>query len=294
MRDQLIAAFLISLCFLINTHAQDADQTPSEAILSIPDLLVFWDFQTSENEYLTSKGKYQYRLEEMNGPIEIEPDGIFGPTSLKIIRTQWLRIKRKDCPGLNLHGRTSVTMIAWIKRRVDVHWQYIAGMWDERNAARQYALFTSGHKQTDYTTLTRTDADHQPHGYVSDVGGATPDRPFCFSYATGATKMEYDQWRMIAFTYDQKAIRVYVDGKLDENGNYNPFYWDKPIYDAGDKGGDFTVAQRDVRTWPDYPEGAPGNKVGFGGVLGGVAVFDRALTPEEIQNVYRQTMLKAR
>jgi hypothetical protein len=73
-----------------------------------------------------------------------------------------------------------VTVIAWIKRRTDVHWQYITGMWNEHDKARQYALFTSGHKQTNALTMERTPADNQAHGYVSDVGGATPGHPFCF------------------------------------------------------------------------------------------------------------------
>ena len=275
--------------------------------VDIDDLVTFWDFQKNEEGEinLTSKGPYAYTLTEMNGPIARLEEGIFGPSSLEIERGQWLRIKREDCPALaNIHGEQEVSIVAWIKRRADVHWQYIAGVWKEGarefkgqtsgagegSPGRQYALFTCGHKQTDYTTLTRTDAEHQVHGYVSDVGGATPDRPFSFSYATGKSKLGYDEWNMIAFTYDHEAIRVYFNGKLDENGNYNPFYWDKPIFDGGEDGGDFTVAQREVPSWPDYPEGQPGNKVGFGGVLGGLAVYNRALEPAEIQKLYQSTM----
>lgn len=283
-------------------------QTPDEkstSPLDIPDLITFWDFQcSSEGSDLTSRGPYHYILEEMNGPINREDEGVFGASALGITRGQWLRIKREDCPALDIHGKEEVTVIAWIKRWADNHWQYIAGMWDEGDKrfkgktrgegegapARQYALFLNGHKQADYQSLTRTDADNQVHGYVSDSGGATPGKPFSFSYATGQTLIEKDIWYMIAYTYDYQALRVYVNGELDRNDNYNPFYWSKPIHDGGKNGADFTVAQRSVPSWPDYPEGTPGNKVGFGGVLGGLAVYRRALAPEELKKLYESTI----
>ena len=260
----------------------------------IDQVICFWDFQEKKDGKvnLTSTGPNNYTLVEMNGPIRQIKEGVFGQSALEIERGQWLRILREDCPALNIHGKQEVSVVAWIKRRADIHWQYIAGMWDERNSARQYALFTSGHKKSDYKTLQRTDANHQAHGYVSEVGGATPGRPFAFSYATGGTTLESDNWYMVAFTYDHKAVKVYIDGGLDENGNCNPFYWDKPIYNAGDKGGDFTVAQRSVPSWPDFPEGVPGNKVGFGGILGGLAVYSRALKPDEITCLYESTITK--
>ena len=291
----------ISLRYVEAQAVDDAPLSPPD----IPNLITFWDFQrSSEGSDLTSRGPYHYTLEEMNGPINREDDGIFGPSGLEIKRGQWLRIKREACPALDIHGKEEVTIVAWIKRRADNHWQYIAGMWDEGDErfkgkvrgvgegapARQYALFLNGHKQADYKSLTRTDAHNQVHGYVSDSGGATPGRPFSFSYATGQSFIEKDTWYMIAYTYDHQALRVYVNGEVDRNGNYNPFYWDKPIHDGGKDGADFTVAQRLVPSWPDYPEGTPGNIVGFGGVLGGLAVYKRALEPKEIKNLYESTM----
>ena len=286
-----------------NVRAQ-APEHESIRPLDIPDLVAFWDFQAHDpGSDLTSQGPYQYTLEEMNGPIKRENDGVFGASGLAIDRGQWLRIKREDCPALDIHGKEEVTIVAWIKRRADNHWQYIAGMWDEGDRrfkgkthgvgpgapARQYALFLNGHKQVDYKRLTRTDADNQVHGYVSDSGGATPGKPFCFSYATGQSLLEKDSWYMIAYTYDHRTLRVYTNGELDSNGHYNPFHWDKPIYDGGKDGADFTVAQRSVPSWPDYPEGTPSNKVGFGGVLGGLAVYRRALRPEELKTLYAST-----
>jgi hypothetical protein len=273
------------------------------AVLNTPGLITFWNFQEDGKNDLTALGPFPYTLDEMNGPIERTEDGIFGPASLLIERGQWLRVQRADCPALDISGRSQVTVIAWIKRKAGVHWQYIAGMWKEGSKAfkgqsggtgpgapaRQYALFTSGHKQANYVTMERTDADHQPHGYVSNTGGATPGKPFCFSYATGKTTLKEDKWYMIAFTYDHEYIRVYTNGLLDSNDNYNPFRWNKPIFEAGEAGGDFTIAQRQVPSWPDYPQGMPVNKVGFGGILAGLAVFRRALDEHEIKMIYEKT-----
>lgn len=281
---------------IIHLHiaAFGAEPQSVKIVEQIPDLVCFWDFQPGNEGHLTSRGPHRYRLTEMNGPIEAIPDGIFGASSLKIQRGQWLRLKREDAPALMLEGDDEVTVVAWIKRHADVHWQYIAGVWNERDATRQYALFTCGHKQADSRTLLRTDAEHQVHGYVSDVGGATPGKPFCFSYATGKSILAYDRWSMIAFTYDHEYLRVYFDGKLDDNGTHNPFAWDKPIFAPHESFGDFTIAQRAVRSWPDYPEGQPKNEVGFGGILGGVAVYRRALQPSEMRRLHKATIPPAK
>lgn len=286
-----LSIFLFIVCFFDCNNAEKENHLhgPQE----IRNVICFWDFgKTMDGKVnLTSKGPFSYTLKEMNGPIEFAEEGIFENSSLKIKRGQWLMIEREDCPALNIHGKQEVSMVAWVKRNGDNHWQYIAGMWDE-NKKRQYALFTHAHKQTDYTTFERTDAGYQVHGYVSNVGGATPGRSFSFSYASGKSKMEKDVWYMIAYTYDHNAIRVYFNGEFDENSKYNPFYWGKPIFDGGENGADFTVAQRAHPKWPGYPEvEEPTIPEGFGGQIGGLAIFDRALTPEEIRKLYETTML---
>lgn len=261
---------------------------PISSPLDIPNLLCFWDFQTD----LTSHGPHAYTFEEMNGPVQSVENGVFGPRALQFELGQWLRIRRADCPALDIHGAREASIAAWVQRRSDHHWQYIAGVWDEGAAARQYALFTCGHKQSHATDLSRTDADNRAHGYVSEVGGATPDCRWCFSYATGGQSLEKNRWHFLVFTYDLNAIRVYVNGELDPNGDCNPFPWDKPIFDGGIGGADFTVAQRNVRSWPDYPRGRAGNRTGFDGLLGGVAVFDRALKAEEIGALHAATRVE--
>lgn len=59
-------------------------------------------------------------------------------------------------------------------------------------------------------------------GYVSLYGGATPEHPCAFDYATRDAKLEKNRWYILTFTYDGEQIKVYVNDKLDANGNNNP------------------------------------------------------------------------
>lgn len=271
------------------SHAAEPDTDAAPFPLTVAGLVCFWDFQDGDGR-LTSKGPFRYTLEERNGTIVSVPEGVFG-SALRIEHGQWLRILRRDCPALNLRGDDPVTMIAWVKRGSESPWQYIAGMWNERDSLRQYALFSCGHMQTHAKTMDRTPAKHQVHGYVSDVGGATPGKPYCFSYATGRHALETNAWAMIAFTYDRKELRVYFNGELDANEDCNPFPWDKRIFDPGEKGSDFTIAQRALPAWPGYPDRQePTHKEGFGGLLGGLAVYKRALAAGEIRAMFDATM----
>lgn len=262
-----------------------------EGPADVPGLVCFWDFQNDGGSW-TSEGRAAYALQEKNGPIKAVEGGVFGKNALRIDLGQWMAIPREKCPELNFTGEDSVSIVAWIKPDNEEHWGYIAGMWNETDELRQYALFVHGAWATHSTTMERTRVDRRTHAYVSDVGGATPGKKFCFSYATGKSELETGEWAMVAMTYDGKFLRAWLDGKLDENGDANPFPWDKPIFDPGDeKGSDFTVAQRAVPKWPGYPEEeASPHKAGFSGVLGGLAVFDRALSAEEMKGLYEATL----
>ena len=73
--------------------------------------------------------------------------------------------------------------------------------------------------------------------------------------------------------YDGKESRVYVDGKLDTLEQYNPFPYDDGLFDGGADGADFTVgAVHRSGEWGNF----------FGGQIGGLAVFNRALTDAEL------------
>lgn len=255
----------------------------------LADLVACWDFQESAGEDRQSSGPYELPLKEMNSPIARVEDGVLGRYAARIEQGQWFRIKRSDCGELNIHGPdAAVSLLAWLKRDNDRPWQFIAGCWDHTDTRdkRQYAVYTSGAMKTDHATYERTEACHQPHGFVSDAGGATPGKPACFSYATGKTFIEKDRWYAIGFTYDGKGIRVYVNGVLDELPGCSPFPFDGGILNGGPDGADFTIAQRANR-WKGYPNTRP-DAGGFSGLIGGVAVYRRALTAREISAFHRE------
>lgn len=250
--------------------------------LSISGLIAFWDFQTEAGDRHAALGSFPAVLREMRGPIARADEGIFGPRSLSIAWGQWLRISRADVGPLNLTGFQPLTMAAWIKPDSERLWQFIAGVWNEHDHLRQYALFYNGARQAHAPAMTRTECRRRVHGYLSREGGHTPGHPACFSYATGATECAPGRWHFVAYTWDLRHIRVFVDGRLDENADANPFPFEGPIFDGGSRGADFTVAQRAMAAWHDYPDGPMPVDEGFSGLLAGLAVWGRALAPEEL------------
>jgi hypothetical protein len=238
-----------------------------ELILQQDSLLTFWDFQEAEGSLRVGKGPYAYALEEMSGPINRVEDGVFGAFSAVLEFGQWFNLPRKDCPALDFHGAGSkLTILVWLKRenRENGQCQAIAGMWNETEKKRQYAMFLD---------LRIWESSDQVGGHVSAEGGPTPGHRWCMSTAIGASKIEKDEWVALAFTYDGTYAKVYVNGVLDERAIYNPYLYDKGLYNGGPTGADFTVGAVNR-------SGEMGNF--YAGLLGGLAVFNKALSEEEI------------
>lgn len=230
-------------------------------------LICFWGFQEEAGQDRVSSGSCNYRLQEVNGPIARIEEGVFGPHAVRLDFGQWFRIPRAECPALNIHGADAqVTVVAWIKwNRSDfIRCEAIAGMWDETRAKRQYCLFIN---------LRIWDSAEQVCGHVSSIGGPTPGYKYCMDAAIGATAITPEAWHCVAFTYDGTYARAYLDGKLDERETFNPYRYEGGLFDGGPDGADFTVGAVDR-------SGEPGNF--FTGLLGGLAVYNRALTPDEI------------
>jgi hypothetical protein len=243
-------------------------------------LVAFWDFHEPGGSDRVAAGE-AYRLAEVNGPIDRDEEGPFGPHSARLEEGQWFRIPRSDCPRLDFRGKEATfTVIAWVKRAVkEDRWQAVAGMWDETRDQRQYCLFLDAERKTRSGDLVRRPCRDLVHGHVSAVGGPTPGKNACVTYASGATPIPLDEWHSIAMSYDGLLSRVYVDGRLDSARGFNPFAYPGGIFEAGEGGADFTVGSVSVR-------GKPGHF--FVGRIGGLALYDRALPDEEMQSVAGQ------
>jgi hypothetical protein len=151
-----------------------------------------------------------------------------------------------------------------------------------------------------------------PH--ISSEGGVTMRAdgtkfPWCCDYAATKREVPEEEWCTLAFTYDSKYIRAYINGVLDvreldpvkdkRNDPYflkegpdgkdrgmNPYYHGRGIfrYDPAKHAktkiqpSDFTVGARM----------AVGSMLGEAtiGKFGGLAVFNRALTDAELKALH--------
>ncbi|WP_009963676.1 LamG-like jellyroll fold domain-containing protein [Verrucomicrobium spinosum] len=252
------------------------------AVLETPGIAAFWDFREDPGNKRISLAPGAHAMEEMAGPVAREADGPFG-TALHIKSGQWLRIPRDQLGSLNIHGpRAQVTVMAWVRRERPHAWQAIAGVWDESRKKRQYCLFLNAASRTDHRTMKRKPSKDLFQGHVSSVGGPTPGEEFCITYASSGSVVAMEGWHCLTLTYDAREVRLYLDGRFDASEGSNPFPYAEGLFDGGEGGAEFTVGSVSVR-------GRPGNF--FGGRLGGLAVFQRALSAEEIAALHTATAL---
>ena len=275
MMKSLTAAFL-----LMSVFGGMALGAGSEEILKTPDLVAFWDFQEGAGQPRLSKGgSRSYALLEKAGEVADVDGGVFGPKAAEIRYGQRFQIDRKDIGELDIHGKDAqVTVMAWVMRRDKQSWQAIAGAWDETRAKRQYCLFLNAPTATRSDEMKRYPVKERLHGHVSSVGGGTPGNKYCITYSSGGTAVPFGEWQCVAMSYDGKASRVYLNGKLDSWELRNPFPYEEGIFDGGAEGADFTVgAVNRSKEWGNF----------FGGRIGGLAVFKRALTEVEMLRLYQ-------
>jgi len=143
------------------------------------------------------------------------------------------------------------------------------------NGKRQYCLFLN---------LGIWNSAEQVCAHVSSIGGATPGYRYCMDAAIGKTPVPFDQWECVGTTFDGTFARAHLNGKPDERGDRNPYRYEGGLFDGGPDGADFTVGA------VARPERVDENRVphghaianNFAGLLGGLAVFGRALTEDEL------------
>lgn len=251
----------------------------------LPGLIAFWDFNQSEGNPLESKGETAFNLKNgIDKKVQIVKEGPISGHSVLFEGDNFLYIPYKNTAALNVKTN-AVTVIAWVKW-AGLNNSFVAGMWNEYQdgGKRQYGLFVS---------LPHYNGASQVCGHISKTGGPTKPFPFSIDYSASKQLVPTDEWACVAFTYDGSYIKSYLNGKFEarepeliynttgfpgfDNGliqSKNPYYFPDGI---GDNGSDFTI-------------GAVRLKKGMGnffkGLIGGIAVFDRALKDEEIFRIY--------
>ena len=291
----------------------------SSAAAAIPmaGLVSFWDFQEASGPFVSKLGAGSYALEasHWNGsthtwsPGAVErardapPGQPFGSLSALLDASQMLEVPRTftDAPLLNIHGdNATLTVVAWIKpspiyanssRKPD--FGHIAGIWSEPISVRTYVMFCPGSSRGGDFPVSHLDVE------VSRTGATM--QPACrwsISYALGSAAIVPGAWHMTAMTFDGDFIRAFVNGSLD-------FRAPRRLHPPASPCNETWQNPASVRTWSNRsswgPGGDPlsGNQTNFAvggqraepssglghswsGQFGGLAVYDRALTPEEL------------
>lgn len=300
------------LCLLLIVHqAQAGEPTGDRTVVeNMPGLVAFWTFDEMPGEPRESVGTINpHPLQEVNGPIARVEEGPFSGYAAELNGTQYFRIPYADTKDLNISGRDAQVSMFAVVRIIDLNQsRTIAGMWSEgkgRNddsGTRQYALLMNMPKYGGPRQLV-------PH--ISSEGGVTRRAdgsafPWCADYAASVSEVPTEEWCTLGFTYDGDYIRAYVNGICEERAldpvkdkrddryftmegpdggdrGMNPYYHGRGIFSYDpeqhaeskpDGGSDFTVGAR-------YAVGSFLREATIGR-FGGLAVFDRALSDEEM------------
>jgi hypothetical protein len=277
-------SFLFFYCFLmISCYPKHSKVFIS--IHSYPGLIALWDF-SEDNKELISEGKVNLSLQSSIGnSLKFIDEGPLSGHSIIFDGTNYLFIPHEKTEDLNIKTN-EVTVAAWVKWTGE-QIGFVGGMWNEYEdgGKRQYGLFVS---------LPHYNGRNQVCGHISKKGGPTPPFPFSIDYSASKEEVTPNEWECIAFTYDGEFIRSYLNGKFEEREpelidntkgfegypegliqSKNPYYYPDGM---GNNGSDFTVGAVQLRD-------GMGNF--FKGQLGGLAVFNRALTSDEIHKICR-------
>src|SRR5690625_694558 len=233
-----------------------------------PDLVSLWDFQEEPGDRVAVLGE-PYRLTEPDGPVAGQQvsGNPWGKRAAFLKEGQYFSIPRKDCPLLDVHGPgQAVTVVAWVLRREKSYRQceFIAGQWNETNRGRQYGLFID---------IPAYGQDHKVSAHASVAGGATPGYRYCMDVAYSRSPVAWGEWPCIGLTYDGQQVAAWHGGILETQPTVNPYLLPGGLHDGGPDGSDFTVGGV-------HRGGEMGNF--FTGLIGGLGVWRRALTPAEM------------
>ncbi len=316
----------LSLCFAITTLpftsglAQPAGTGDAEVVKKTPGLVAFWAFGEEAGQPRLSTGTVNpHPLTEVGDPIPRSEGGPYSGYAADLNGKQYFHIPYAETKDLNIAGpKAQVTMFAVVRVVNLKQSRTIAGMWSEGKGAnddsgtRQYAMLMN---------MPTYGGPRQLVPHISSEGGVTRRAdgsafPWCADYAATKLEIPEEQWCTLAFTYDSQYIRAYINGVLDKreldavkdkrtdpyftqegpNGKdrgMNPYYHGRGIFqydpvkhkDIKSGGADFTVGAR-------YAVGSMLGEATIG-KFGGLAVFNRALSDEELKALHDSAKIDA-
>lgn len=328
-----ISLSVVALVSVLNLHQwyASADANPAapsakptgdaSVVEKTPGLVAFWTFGEEPGKPRVSTAtKDKHSLAEIGGPIARVEGGPYSGYAIHFNGKQYLSIPYKDLASLNISGKDAqVSMFAVVYLDEFKRGVTIAGIWNEGKGAnddsgsRQYSMLLNMPTYGGPRQLT-------PH--ISSEGGVSrradgSGLPWCADYAASKSQVPEKKWVTLGFTYDSKYIRAYFNGVMEErkvdpkkdkredpyfakegpDGGHrgiNPYYHGRGIFAYDPEkhaktkpngGADFTVAARM----------AVGSMLGeaMKGKIAGLAVFNRALTDEEMKKLHDSANIDA-
>ena len=202
---------------------------------------------------------------------------------------------RADAPAITsgIGGpNATVTLIAFVsllESSGQLPEGLVAGVWDEfgveggSTGARQYAIFTNLGKCASSVTNNTYHGGLAAH--LSPVGGPTPGQRFCITAACDPRELAPNAWHCFANVYDGEHIYAYVNGTLIANGDSNPYPLEGGIFSPrglpGRIGAEFGVGANRINSTVGGP---PQWSNKWAGLIGGIAVWDRALSGADVRD----------
>jgi hypothetical protein len=258
-----------------------------DRIKSTNGFIALWPFNEKPGKDRKAVGDHVYALKESREKIARINEGPVSGYSIRLDGTNYFSLTHSQTEKLNIFGeKKGVTVIAWIKWSGE-QTGFIGGLWNEYQdgGKRQYGLFIS---------LPYYNGKDQVCGHISKTGKPTPPFPYSMDYSASGQIVPKNEWCCAAFTYDGRYIKSYLNGEFESRDpelinntigfegypdglvqSKNPYLFPDGI---GNNGSDFTVGAVLLKS-------GMGNF--FKGLIGGLAVFDRALTDSEIKKLVR-------
>lgn len=203
---------VLALAVTVTLSAQRSDAKSKSGLVSTiestPGLVALWDFKEKEGHPRKAYGMGKFPLKEVGGTLPRINEGALSGYSALLSGKSYLFLPNSKTDKLNLFGPgQGVTVIAWIKWSGE-QTGFVGGMWNEYQdgGKRQYGLFVS---------LPYYNGANQVCGHISHTGKPTPPFPYSVDYSTSKQQVEKQQWQCVAFTYDGKEIKSYLNGKFE-------------------------------------------------------------------------------
>lgn len=281
MRLTVVIFTILLAGFTANSSAQTKANELVGLVKKQAGLVAFWNFGDTTGTSIAGSAKV--KLAAANQP-KLSDDGPLSGKSITFDgQTDYWTIKHANSGKLDVKTN-AVTIIAWVKWNGGTG--FVAGKWNEfaSGGQRQYGLFVS---------LPYYNGASQVCGHISKNGGPTFPFPYSIDYSASPQKVPVGEWACVAFTYDGQYIKSYFNGVfkarepelIQRTAGFipdkpqgitqtkNPYYYPDGI---GSNGSDFTVGAVQLKK-------GMGNF--FKGNIGGIAVFDRALSEAELARI---------